>query len=72
MKVWNPIDNKEFETFSFLPALTDEQIAKQVQMVITENLAPCLEYASPEQAYVSSENCERFSGSTAGYYDNLY
>jgi ribulose bisphosphate carboxylase small subunit len=72
MKVWNPIDNKKFETFSFLPALTDAEIAKQVQMVITKNLAPCLEFASPEQAYVSSESCERFSGSSAGYYDNRY
>jgi ribulose-bisphosphate carboxylase small chain len=72
MKVWNPIDNKKFETFSFLPALTDAEIGRQVQMVIAKNLAPCLEFSSAEDAYVSSVSCGRFSGSTAGYYDNRY
>jgi ribulose-bisphosphate carboxylase small chain len=72
MKVWNPIDNKKFETFSYLPPLSDAAIAKQVDMVIAKNLAPCLEFSAAENAYVSSENCDRFSGSTAGYYDNRY
>jgi ribulose-bisphosphate carboxylase small chain len=72
MKVWNPIDNKKFETFSYLPLMTDAQIAKQVQMVIAKGLSPCLEFASEETSFVSNDNTVRFTGTAAGYYDNRY
>merc|ERR1712137_120246 len=32
--VWTPTDNKFFETFSFLPALTDDDISKQVTYIV--------------------------------------
>ena len=69
MKVWSPVNNKKFETFSYLPPLSDAQISKQVDMIITKSLAPCLEFAAPENSFTTSENCSRFSGTSAGYYD---
>jgi ribulose-bisphosphate carboxylase small chain len=44
MQVWNPIGMTKFETFSYLPDLTDDQIAKQVDYMIRQNLIPCLEF----------------------------
>ena len=72
MKVWNPINNKKFETFSYLPPLTDAQISKQVDMIIAKGLSPCLEFAPKELSFVSNDNTVRFCGSAAGYYDNRY
>jgi len=72
MKVWNPINNKKFETFSYLPPLNDNQIARQVDMIIAKGLSPCLEFAAPDSSFTSNENTIRFSGSAAGYYDNRY
>eukprot|EP00889_Picochlorum_renovo_P005363 jgi/Picre1/32393/NNA_007739.t1 len=33
-QVWNPIDNKFFETFSYLPPLSEEEIIKQVDYIV--------------------------------------
>jgi ribulose-bisphosphate carboxylase small chain len=72
MMVWQPIDNKMFETFSYLPPLTDEQIAKQVDYIVGNGWTPCLEFAAGNQAYVGSESCVRFGAVSALYYDNRY
>ena len=72
-QVWNPIDNKFFETFSYLPPLSEEEIIKQVDYIVRNGYTPCLEFSSPEQAYVQSVNTERMSGgATCNYYDNRY
>merc|ERR1711966_594333 len=34
MMVWNPSNNKFFETFSFLPPLSDAEIARQIQYLL--------------------------------------
>uniref|UniRef100_A0A7I3Z3V7 Ribulose-bisphosphate carboxylase n=1 Tax=Physcomitrium patens TaxID=3218 RepID=A0A7I3Z3V7_PHYPA len=34
MQVWNPIGQTKFETFSYLPPLSDDAIAKQVEYMI--------------------------------------
>jgi ribulose-bisphosphate carboxylase small chain len=44
VQVWNPIGQPKFETFSYLPPLGDEQIAKQVEYMLTLNLIPCIEF----------------------------
>ncbi|KAK2978550.1 hypothetical protein RJ640_009509, partial [Escallonia rubra] len=41
---WNPIDNKKFETLSYLPPLTDESIAKEIDYMIKKGWIPCLEF----------------------------
>ena len=39
-----------FETFSFLPPLTDAEITKQVEYITRNGWTPCLEFAEPSQA----------------------
>merc|ERR1719164_129517 len=51
MQVWNPVGNKFFETFSYLPPLTDEEIGRQVGYLIRNGLVPCLEFEASETAY---------------------
>jgi hypothetical protein len=48
-----------FETFSYLPPLSDDQIARQVDYIVNNGWTPCLEFSEPELAYVSNENCVR-------------
>jgi len=72
MMVWNPINNKQFETFSYLPPLTADQIAKQVDYIVNNGWTPCLEFAEQNQAYVSSDSAVRFGAVSANYYDNRY
>jgi ribulose-bisphosphate carboxylase small chain len=49
LQVWNPYNNLKFETLSYLPPLSDEQIAKQVEFMIRQNLIPCLEFDKVEK-----------------------
>jgi ribulose-bisphosphate carboxylase small chain len=70
--VWTPTDNKFFETFSFLPALTDEDISKQVAYIVGNGWTPCLEFAEPENAYTASQNSVRMGNVASGYQDNRY
>jgi len=48
-----------FETFSYLPPLSDDQIARQVDYIVNNGWTPCLEFSEPENAYVKSTNCDR-------------
>jgi len=73
MQVWTPINNKFFETFSFLPALSDGEITKQVDYIVRNGWTPCLEFSAPETAYTESVNTNRMSGGVSvNYYDNRY
>ena len=44
-----------FETFSYLPPLTDDQIAKQVDYIVNNGWTPCLEFSEADLAYTSNE-----------------
>ncbi|XP_074336892.1 ribulose bisphosphate carboxylase small subunit 1B, chloroplastic-like isoform X2 [Apium graveolens] len=44
MKVWPPINLKKFETLSYLPPLTTEQLAKEVDYLLRNKWIPCLEF----------------------------
>jgi len=74
MLVWTPINNKFFETFSYLPPLSDGEISKQVDYIVNNGFIPSLEFAQPYEAYVSSESCIRFGGTgvSSNYADNRY
>jgi ribulose-bisphosphate carboxylase small chain len=72
MMVWQPFNNKMFETFSFLPPLSDGEIARQVEYVTANGWTPCLEFAGPDEAYVSSASSVRFGAVSSNYYDNRY
>ncbi|XP_024390465.1 ribulose bisphosphate carboxylase small subunit, chloroplastic [Physcomitrium patens] len=66
MQVWNPIGMTKFETFSYLPPLSDEAIAKQVEYMIQQKLIPCLEFD------LNSKGVSRDNNSSPGYYDGRY
>jgi ribulose-bisphosphate carboxylase small chain len=48
-----------FETFSYLPPLSDDQIARQVDYIVNNSWTPCLEFSEAEHAYVQSTSTGR-------------
>jgi len=56
---------RQFETFSYLPPLTADQISRQVDYIVENGWTPCLEFAEERQAYVSSESTVRFGAVSA-------
>ena len=62
-----------FETFSFLPPLSREEIARQVQYCVGNGYTPCIEFAIASKGYsVNHGDSGLDSQITAGYYDNRY
>ena len=55
--MWTPFNNKFYETLSYLPPLSDNEIARQVDYLTRNNMTPCIEFASADQSTVSNENC---------------
>lgn len=43
-QTWSPLNNKKFETLSYLPPLSDESIAKEIEYMISKGWIPCLEF----------------------------
>lgn len=73
MMVWTPLNNKMFETFSFLPPLSHGEIARQVDYIIANGWTGCLEFADSDCAYVQDKANVRFGNSAScNYYDNRY
>jgi ribulose-bisphosphate carboxylase small chain len=70
--IWQPTNNKYFETFSYLPPLTNDQIAKQVDYIVNNGWTPCLEFAEANLAYAGNETTIRFGAVASGYQDNRY
>ncbi|KAJ1282324.1 hypothetical protein BS78_03G043100 [Paspalum vaginatum] len=65
MQVW-PIEGiKKFETLSYLPPLSQEELVKQVDYLIRSNWVPCLEFS--KVGFVFREN-----STFPGYYDGRY
>jgi len=73
MMVWQPHGNKFFETFSFLPPLSDQEVARQVQYLLNNGWTPCIEFESASKAYADTHGwCGMDMSVAAGYYDNRY
>merc|ERR1712083_861843 len=51
MLVWTPVNNKFFETFSFLPPLSYQEISGQIAYMTRKGFTPCIEFAMTEEAY---------------------
>ncbi|GLT68954.1 hypothetical protein SLA2020_411440 [Shorea laevis] len=66
MQVWPPVGLKKFETLSYLPARTPEQLAKEIDYLIRNKWVPCLEFEL-EQPFVYREH-----NKSPGYYDGRY
>lgn len=65
MKTWNPFNNKKFETMSYLPPLSADSIAKEIDYMIGKGWIPCLEF--DEVGHVS-----RVNSKMPNYYDGRY
>ncbi|GMH36221.1 hypothetical protein BSKO_04089 [Bryopsis sp. KO-2023] len=72
MLTWTPHNNKFFETLSYLPPLSEQEIAMQVNYITRNGWTPCLEFSDSEHAYISSHECVRFGPITSNYNDNKY
>merc|ERR1712072_1351741 len=72
MMVWRPHGNKMFETFSFLPPLSDADLTKQVQYLLNNGWTPCLEFEDPAHAYTGHGWSGMDTSISSGYYDNRY
>ncbi|CAI0451071.1 unnamed protein product [Linum tenue] len=66
MKVWPPIGKKKYETLSYLPPLSEESLAKEVDYLLRSGWVPCLEFET-EHGFVYRENHR-----SPGYYDGRY
>lgn len=43
--------SRKFETFSYLPEMSDEDIKKQVQYIVSKGWNPAIEHTEPENAF---------------------
>jgi ribulose-bisphosphate carboxylase small chain len=66
MKVWPPLGLKKFETLSYLPPLTVESLAKEINYLLIKGWVPCIEF-SVEGGFVYRDNHK-----SPGYYDGRY
>ncbi|WP_168409128.1 ribulose-1,5-bisphosphate carboxylase small subunit, partial [Acinetobacter indicus] len=65
MKVWPIVGKKKFETLSYLPTLSVEQLLKQIEYLIRNGWVPCLEFSL--DGFVSRKYHQ-----SPGYYDGRY
>ncbi|XP_015868847.3 ribulose bisphosphate carboxylase small subunit, chloroplastic 3 [Ziziphus jujuba] len=65
MQTWTPINNTKFETLSYLPPLSDDSVAREVDYMLKKGWIPCLEF--DEVGRVHRENSR-----IPGYYDGRY
>ncbi|GAU37369.1 hypothetical protein TSUD_277430 [Trifolium subterraneum] len=66
MQVWPPIGKKKFETLSYLPPLTEDQLLKEVEYLLRKGWIPCVEFEL-EKGFVYREH-----NNSPGYYDGRY
>ncbi|KAA0444719.1 MAG: ribulose bisphosphate carboxylase small subunit [Candidatus Thioglobus sp.] len=43
-------ESRKFETFSYLPTMTDEQTRQQIQYIVDKGWNPSIEHTEPEHA----------------------
>merc|ERR1712130_101350 len=70
MQVWKV--EPKYETFSFLPQLTSAELGKQVEYMIRNKWAPCIEFAYPASATILGGAETTVGASQPCYYDNRY
>jgi len=44
-------NSRKFETFSYLPEMSDEEIRKQVEYIVSKGWNPAVEHVEPENAF---------------------
>ncbi|KAI8527668.1 hypothetical protein RHMOL_Rhmol12G0093800 [Rhododendron molle] len=66
MKVWPPLGLKKYETLSYLPPLSIESLAKEINYLIIKGWVPCIEFD------VQGGLVTRDHHKSPGYYDGRY
>ncbi|CAN6243067.1 unnamed protein product [Urochloa humidicola] len=64
-QTWNPFTNRRYEALSYLPPLTAESIAKEVDFILAKGWVPCLEFDKAGEIHRSNSRMP-------GYYDGRY
>merc|ERR1711904_487086 len=64
-EAYSPYNGKKYETLSYLPQLTNNDIRKQIEFVISNNWTPSLEFSEDGDIYLNTRM-------GPGYYDNRY
>jgi ribulose-bisphosphate carboxylase small chain len=64
-QVVNPDTNIRFETLSYLPPLSPQSIARQVEYLLRKGWIPCIEFDKVG-------TISRINNSSPGYYDGRY
>ena len=65
MQAYSPFDGKKYETLSYLPQLSNDEILRQIEYMVRNSWTPCLEFSDDGDIYVNT-----LMG--PGYYDNRY
>jgi len=65
MQAYSPYNAKKYETFGYLPQLSNDDIMKQIRFMIANNWAPALEFSDDGDVYLNTRM-------GPGYYDNRY
>ena len=69
MQVWPPTMN--YETFSFLPPLSDQDIARQVEYCVSSGWTPCIEFDEGPRALLHRSS-DFVKTAQPGYQDGRY
>merc|ERR1712093_423869 len=65
MQAYSPHGGKKYETLSYLPQLSNDDIRKQIDYMIRNSWTPCLEFSEDGDIYLNTRM-------GPGYYDNRY
>jgi len=65
IQAYSPFNGKKYETLSYLPPLTNDDIAKQITFMIKNHWTPCLEVSDDGDIYLNT-------AMGPNYYDNRY
>merc|ERR1711869_81525 len=65
MQAYSPYNGKKYETLSYLPQLSNDDIRKQIDYTIRNNWTPGLEFSDDGDIYLNTRM-------GPGYYDNRY
>jgi ribulose-bisphosphate carboxylase small chain len=65
MQAYSPFDGEKYETLSYLPALSNNEIKGQINYMIKNQWTPCLEMSGDGTIYLNTRM-------GPGYYDNRY
>merc|ERR1711879_39818 len=65
MQAYSPFNGKKYETLSYLPIMTNDDIRQQIEFMMKNKWTPCLEIAGDGDVYLNT-------AMGPGYYDNRY